>query len=374
MSKAILGLLLFLLAVSEAQAIIRRHDVADARLLELAQRFPAVGKVSEMGDGTLIDPEWVLTAAHVADAALRLDQPYYEIGGRQVPISAGFVHPDWRSNRARDLGLLRLAAPVAEVEPLTLGEERPEVGTVLLLVGHGEQGVGNDRLRTEDGRRRAGNNRVARLTSDSIVFVFDGPANDEVTNLEVTPGAGDSGGPALMAFEGTYRVLGVSSAGSDGEDGPGSYGAEDYFVRVDQTLDWIRKVQEGGVDPTEPGQGGGISTEPSPPVSREDLRQHPAGARLVELLQAIDDPSIDLETLVSRLFAPASGPTSLERRIRGLEGLRVRFAQGRVLSVLRREPDQIDVLVEVRGERLVLGVKVEPTASRRIVAVFDGEL
>ena len=42
------------------------------------------------------------------------------------------------------------------------------------------------------------------------------------------------------------RAAGVSSAGFDGKDGPGTYGAVDRFTRVSEHLEWIRRVMKKG--------------------------------------------------------------------------------------------------------------------------------
>ncbi len=54
-----------------ARVIVIRDDRPDDRYRRLGERFPAVAKVGRAGDGTLIDPEWVLTAAHVTAASMR---------------------------------------------------------------------------------------------------------------------------------------------------------------------------------------------------------------------------------------------------------------------------------------------------------------
>jgi hypothetical protein len=41
---------------------------------------------------------------------------------------------------------------------------------------------------------------------------------------------------------GRPQVAGVSSAGFDGRNGPGTYGAVDHFTRVSEHFGWIRAV------------------------------------------------------------------------------------------------------------------------------------
>ena len=80
--------------------------------------------------------------------------------------------------------------------------------------------------------------RVVGIDDGRLVFRFDPPPQGE--ELAGAPGRGDSGGPALLRQGGTVYVAGVSSAGYDGANGPGTYGAVDHSTRVSDYLDWIR--------------------------------------------------------------------------------------------------------------------------------------
>ena len=218
--------------------IVIRHDRPDARYLELGARYPAVGTVGRAGDGTLIAPRWVLTAAHVAVGARR--PLAVRLGEREYAVQRVVVHPDWTELGPHDLALLQLAEPVTGIEPLALYEGADETGQVAVIIGHGGTGVGLDRQRREDGRARGATNRVDRADTQWLVFTFDQPPAG--TELEGAPGPGDSGSPAFLMQGGTPRVAGVSSAGFDGKLGPGTYGAVDHFVRVSRYRVWIARA------------------------------------------------------------------------------------------------------------------------------------
>ena len=62
-----------------------RHDVSDARYLELGAAYASVVRVgANGGDGTLIAPDWVLTAAHVAAGMARRGGGSFQVTGRAI--------------------------------------------------------------------------------------------------------------------------------------------------------------------------------------------------------------------------------------------------------------------------------------------------
>ncbi len=235
--------------LSAETPIIIRHDRADQRYLDLGAAYPAVGRVGRrVGDGTLIGSRWVLTAAHVAVGLMTRSQaPAVYFGDRAYAVSNAFVHPKWEDMNPHDIAVLELKDPVENVNPLALYLAAGEMGEVATLVGHGRTGVGNSRERRDDDQKRGATNRIDEVTTSQLVFSFDAPPNG--TDLEGIPGAGDSGGPALIMVGGKPQVAGVSSAGQPGTAGPGSYGALDYFTRVSTHAAWVQRVLEGREKP-----------------------------------------------------------------------------------------------------------------------------
>jgi hypothetical protein len=223
--------------------IVRRADVADEKYVELGARYPAVIALGRAGDGTLIDRQWLITAAHVARALERsTSRPTVHIGSRDYVADRIVVHPAWRDLGPHDIGLIHLATPVSGVEPLGLYRRSAERGAVAILVGHGATGVGSSRNRIDDGKRRGATSKVDSVTNAWLYFSFDAPPGG--TAVEGAPGAGDSGGPAILSDRGASRVAGISSAGFDGRYGPGTYGARDAFTRVSTHVAWIDSVMK----------------------------------------------------------------------------------------------------------------------------------
>jgi len=231
------------------EAIVVRHDVDDTEFLEFAQRFPAVASV-RCADGscglgaesTLIDPLWLLTAAHVATDLRPGDTA--EIGGMIYPIERVVLHPDWRSevDIYVDIALLKLARPVAGIAPVPLYSDTDEVGMLAIFVGRGGTGTGLTGPVREDLRLRAATNRVESVVGDSLLrFRFDSPGEPDVTELEGISGPGDSGGPAFIERDGALYVVGVS-VGQNARPANGNrghYKVLELYTRVSAFAGWL---------------------------------------------------------------------------------------------------------------------------------------
>jgi hypothetical protein len=221
--------------------IVRRHDVADRRYLNLGTRYPAVVAIGRFGDATLVSNHWLVTAAHVArslSTSSRVAQII--IGGKTYSAGRVIIHPMWRDLGPHDIALIELTQNVAGVTPIPFYRGSSERNAIATIVGHGAHGIGNDMKRIDDWKRRAATSTVDSADAAWIYFSFDEPPHG--TKLEGAPGPGDSGGPAILMIRGKPAVAGISSAGYDGRLGPGTYGAIDVFTRVSTHLAWIDSV------------------------------------------------------------------------------------------------------------------------------------
>lgn len=254
-----------------SNAIIMRHDVDQNGYLALGHQHRAVtvqlglearsgGPVLFNGMGTLIAPDWVLTAAHAVGAiqtSVDAGRTHYVfLKGRPYRVAAVFVHAgygDTSSAVANDIALLRLEQPVRNPAPACLYEGNDELGKVVVLVGAGVQGDGTTGPNSTDpdGALRGATSTVSGATDDLIEWQFRGPDIAGVTPLEGISGPGDSGGPALIdTGGGRYCVAGVSSfqrnvrdpndSSTNGLPEEGHYGVVEGYTRVSHYLPWIR--------------------------------------------------------------------------------------------------------------------------------------
>ncbi len=233
--------------------MITRHDRPDERYRALAAKYSAAvcqtlpeGR-SIWAEGTLIDPSWVLTAAH---AAMMLSVPTSRVvvADRDYPIAQVILHPAWSWDpdidhwgAKADIALIELAETVKDVEPVPLYEGQDELGQTVVFVGRGRFGTGLTGPENDDGQVRAATNVVERVQDKWIVFRFDDPST--ATDLEGISGPNDSGGPAFIEIGSSLYLCGVSSYQDDREQGrAGVYGVWEYYARVSEFLDWIRQT------------------------------------------------------------------------------------------------------------------------------------
>lgn len=228
------------LAFSVSAAIIIRHDRQDSEYLELGQRFPSLCHLNlPDGQGTLIAPQWILTAAHVA-RDLKWGHKI-TVGDKEYEVRRIVIHPQWRTSR-HDIALVKLHKPITHVKPVHLYQKQNEKGKVITIAGKGDFGNGLTGPTTNDGLVRGARNKVDEVNNAWIIFKFDEP--DEALDLEGISGPGDSGGPAYIEEGGEWYVAGVSAIQSFAKLGlrEGRYGVLEYYTRVSMYVDWIERT------------------------------------------------------------------------------------------------------------------------------------
>lgn len=265
-----------------------RHDRTPQAYVDLgaSPAYAPVGLVEESignragftGSGTLIAPNWVLTAAHVVEDA---DSVSFNINSTAHAARDWFPHPKWNGDLVRgyDLALVRLAEPITDIEPAKLYGGRREFNATATFVGFGRTGDGRAGDTSFDGVKRAGTNVIdgfvksgkggrpiytSKLARANRTFAvdFDNPSNEADSvlgsavpiDMEFLIAKGDSGGAVFLDFDdGVGAVLaGIHSFAEipDGVD-DSDYGDVTGHTRVSSFVRWIQKtLRDGGAAPT----------------------------------------------------------------------------------------------------------------------------
>jgi secreted trypsin-like serine protease len=229
-----------------AEAIVIRHDVDDAQYLAKPADFPALATFYIDGaHGTLIEPKWVVTAAHATFCVI--PGSLVKINGVARSIKQLYVHKNYTPGKSHDIALVELHEPVLDVKPAILNKSEHEQGKNVWFIGIG--GTGNGLAgETID---NAKNNGVLRKSQNTIVKA-DGPLIKFVFNqgenalpLEGVSGGGDSGGPAFIKNNDHFTLLGISSRPEGNFSAIGVYGIKEVYSRVSYFQTWISSIIAG---------------------------------------------------------------------------------------------------------------------------------
>ena len=238
-------LLTLLLSISVcAEAIIIRHDVADAQYKVPSTELPQLATFYFDGaHGTLIAPTWVLTAAHATfcvkpNSSIRLNAKHHTV--KRV-----YVHKDYTPGRSHDIALIELQQPVLGVTPFSLNTKSDELNKNLWFIGIGGTGNGLTGQTVDNfenkGQMRKAQNTVTLAQGPLLKFTFD--KGDNALALEGVSGGGDSGGPAYTFQNNTGVIYGISSRVEGGNIG--KYGVSEVYSRTSFFAPWINKIING---------------------------------------------------------------------------------------------------------------------------------
>ena len=238
-------------------ASVIRHDVSAEQYAQLANQYSSVGTVwsgnlesgvGEFGSGTLIAPNWVLTAAHVVEG----DTTRFVLRNQTYDANEVVLHPEWdgRVFNGNDMALVRLNRPVSGIKPADYSTQLEPIGQVATFAGYGQSGDGLSGRVGETGNLNAGQNTLDAVGSDFWLLLdeslmmadFDYAYPLDITQsgnnalgqtqiptalsgsthinrmgspdplpLEALPGGGDSGGGVFVEQDGKQVLIGTVS-------------------------------------------------------------------------------------------------------------------------------------------------------------------
>jgi len=215
-----------------AIAVVVRSDVPDSKYLIPESAFPALVDLPGEGQGTLIAPRWIVTAAHATQGYMLMR---VQIRGKWRDVEHVFLYPGFKNEYAsfkksaqyptaknwpalkvrlrsmHDIALIELAKPVNDVEPVPLYVRSDEQGKVAEIIGKGATGngkVGEYPHSPHRGKLRRAYNRIVRAHARWLDYRFD--CGSKALPLEGVLGDGDSGGPLLIRAGSQWNLAGIA--------------------------------------------------------------------------------------------------------------------------------------------------------------------
>lgn len=218
-------------------------NTPDSKHIEYGSKFHSVVKLCcfddkgmSCGSAVIIDPHWILTAAHVVENchswSVKFDDKKYD-------IDKIIIHHEYDTNvfGYNDIALGHVEEAIILDHYPKIYENSDEVGKICSMAGWGLTGTFNSGVDKSDDKRRAGSNFIDRIER-KIIVCSPSRNNEKKTELEYLIGSGDSGGGLFI--DGKLAGIHSSVMGYDGKPNS-TYGDESCHTRVSLFKEWIKE-------------------------------------------------------------------------------------------------------------------------------------
>ncbi len=218
-------------------------NTPDEKYIEYGSKFHSVVKLCcfdgqglSCGSAVVVDPNWIITAAHVVEGCHSWT---VTIGEKKYNIDKMIIHENYKSHifGYNDIALGHLENPIDLEYYPELYKDNDEIGMICSIAGLGFTGNFNTGIKKHDGHKRAGSNFIDKAER-GVLICSPSKKHEKITALEYLICSGDSGGGLFIK----NKLAGINSSviGYDGKS-DSTYGDESCHTRVSLHHDWIKE-------------------------------------------------------------------------------------------------------------------------------------